>query len=81
MAVDVKKMIETKDCVICKHVKQTIGEGGCLGCIQSGTKKDFEVMHTCLTCKHTLKKMTEEPCMICGIEYKKWEVLDAGEDR
>ena len=82
MEQDVKKMIDDKDCVICKHVGESIGGSCCLGCISSGTKCNFEIMHTCLTCTHTSKKMTETPCAYCDIKNgnTEWEELgDGGE--
>ena len=40
-------------------------------------KKDTCV-HSCLTCKHFNKKMTEEPCLSCNICLRndKWEAKD-----
>ena len=41
-------------------------------------KDDAKLNHAicCSTCKHSDKKITEEPCMICSLWCDKWEDLE-----
>lgn len=77
-----KGLIEEKSCVVCEYCPKSIGSDICTACLASGVKIKFSLAHSCLTCKHSNKKITDEPCMDCKtLENKllsKWEEVEHG---
>ena len=74
----VRNLMDNKDCLVCRRCSLSIGSDTCTKCLHSGSKCEFDLSRACLTCKHSQKKFSEEPCMGCDIQNgnSKWEELE-----